>query len=98
MFYFLLLLYTWVWCVHEALKISNNINIIFCDKLSATNCPRRIVRTPSICSRLENLYTEPEAVHKVRHARGKEVREGVTVYDRGRGARACIDVTLLNFF
>ena len=37
------------------------------------------------------------AVHKVRHARGGGVREGVTVCDRGRGSRAC-DVTLLNFF
>src|SRR6218665_401263 len=25
------------------LQISNNIDIIFCDELSATNCPRRIV-------------------------------------------------------
>ena len=30
-------------------------------------------------------------------SRGKGVREGVTVCDRGRGSRAC-DVTLINFF
>src|SRR6218665_2646779 len=29
------------------------------------------------------------AVHKVRHARGEGVREGVTVCDRGEGVRAC---------
>jgi len=37
------------------------------------------------------------AVHIVRHARGKGVRGGVTVCDRGRGSEAC-DVTLINFF
>ena len=36
------------------------------------------------------------AVHKVRHALGEGVREGVTVCDRGRGLRAC-DVMLINF-
>ena len=41
MFYFLLLLYICVWWIHEALKISDSVNIIFCDELSATNCPRR---------------------------------------------------------
>src|SRR6218665_637632 len=32
------------WGIHETLKIPSNINIIFCDELSATNCPRRIAR------------------------------------------------------
>ena len=36
------------------------------------------------------------AVHKVRHARGGEGSEKVTVCDRGRGSRAC-DVTLIIF-
>ena len=36
------------------------------------------------------------AVHKVHHARGGGVQEGVTVCDRGEGSRAC-DVTLINF-
>jgi len=30
------------------------------------------------------------AVHKVRHALGGGVREGVTVCDMGRGPRACV--------
>src|SRR6218665_2269801 len=48
MFCFLLLLYIELWCIHEALKISSNINIIFCDELSATNCPRRIIQSPHV--------------------------------------------------
>src|SRR6218665_1803206 len=44
-----------------------------------------------------HLKTRFGAVHKVRHARGGGVREGVTVCDRGRGSRAC-DVTLIQIF
>ena len=37
------------------------------------------------------------AVHKVRHARGEGVREGVTACDRGGGQARVCDVTLINF-
>ena len=37
------------------LQISNNIDIIFCDELSATNCPRRIV--------LRRIVRKPNTIH-----------------------------------
>ena len=40
-----------------------------------------------------NMAWASESVHKVRHARGEGVQEGVTVCDRGGGPRAR-DVTL----
>jgi len=38
------------------------------------------------------------AVHKVRHARGEGVREGVTIYDRGSGVQEHVTSHFLKKF
>ena len=48
--------------------------------------PRKI--TVLICVSTFEGYGSLGAVHKVRHARGEVVREGVTVCDRGRGVKS----------
>src|SRR6218665_2517832 len=58
----------------------------------ATDCKSCITS----CQLAGCLILDFGAVHKVSHARGEGVREGVTVCDRGR-VRTC-DVTLINSF
>ena len=57
----------------------------------------RVERTRPKTRRWEVKTRQKGSVHKVPHARGEGVREGVTVCDRGGGSRA-YDVTLLIFF
>ena len=44
------------------------------------------------------MHTRTGAVHKVRHARGEGVREGVTVCDRGEGVQEHVTSHFKNIF
>ena len=61
------------------------------------NTRQATAESQSIADVIGLLTPNKGAVHKVRHARGEGVQEGVTVCDMWRGSSAC-DVTLIIFY